>query len=248
MGDIQTIAIITAVFLLAGGVKGVIGMGLPTVSLALLTVLLGLKDAIALMLIPSMVTNVWQGVVGGHFTSMVRKFWPLLLAAVPTIWIGVGVLSGADAQVMAAVLGALLAAYSLLALLKITVQVGRRHEKWMSPLVGAMTGMVTGLTGSFIMPSVLYMQAVNLTRHELVQAMGISFAWSNLVLALALAGHSLLPLNLGAASALALTPAIAGMVLGSWVRENMSEERFRQVFFLALLALGAWLMAKPFVF
>lgn len=248
MGDFQTIAIVTGVFLLAGMVKGVIGMGLPTVSLGLLTVFLGLKDAMALMLIPSMVTNVWQGVVGGHFTSMIKRLWPLLLAACPAIWIGVGVLSGADAQVMAAILGLLLSLYSLLALLQVRVQVKPKNETWLSPVVGAVTGMVTGLTGSFIMPAVLYMQAINLSRHELVQAMGISFALSNLVLGLALASYSLLPMNLGVASALAIIPAIAGMAFGAWVRHNMSEARFRQVFFIALLLLGFWLMSKPFLF
>jgi uncharacterized membrane protein YfcA len=248
MGDIETIAIVAAAFVVAGFVKGVIGMGLPTVSLALLAIALDLKEAMALMLIPSFVTNVWQGLIGGHFKAMVKRLWPLLLAACPAIWFGAGVLARADSLKMGAVLGVMLFVYAALALTRITVPAPGRHERWMSPLIGASTGIVTGLTGSFVMPAVLYMQALNLNRNELVQAMGISFSVSTFALGLALAGHSLLPTNLGLLSAAALVPAIGGMMLGAWIRKRMSEDSFRQIFFYALALLGAWLAMRPLVF
>jgi len=247
MGDIETIAIVAGAFVLAGFVKGVIGMGLPTVSLALLAIALGLKEAMALMLIPSFVTNVWQGLAGGHFKAMLRRLWPLLLAACPAIWFGAGILARADSLKMAAILGVMIFIYSGLALARITVPAPGRHERWMSPLIGASTGIVTGLTGSFVMPAVLYMQALKLNRNELVQAMGISFSVSTLMLGLALAGHSLLPTELGLLSAGALVPATVGMMTGAWVRKRMSEDRFRQVFFFALLLLGAWLTLRPWI-
>ena len=247
MGDIETIGIVAAVFVLAGFVKGVIGMGLPTISLALLAATLGLKEAMALMLIPSLVTNIWQGLIGGHLLPMLKRLWPLLLAACPAIWLGAGVLARADSLMMAAILGILLFIYAGLALARVNMPAPGRHERWLSPLIGALTGTLTGLTGSFVMPAVLYMLALKLNRHELVQAMGISFSMSTLVLGLSLAGHSLLPTELGVISAGALVPAAAGMMLGTWVRKLLSEERFRQLFFFALLMLGAWLALRSWI-
>ncbi len=247
MGELEFIAIVAAAFVVAGFVKGVIGMGLPTVSLALLALTLGLKEAMALMLIPSFVTNVWQGLAGGNFKKLLKRIWPLLLAACPAIWVGAGVLARADALRMAAILGLMIFIYAVLALMRVTVPAPGHHERWMSPLIGASTGIVTGLTGSFVMPAVLYLQALKLNRNELVQAMGISFSVSTFVLGLSLAGHSLLPANLGLLSAGALVPAVAGMMLGAWVRNHMSEERFRQVFFFALALLGAWLALRPWI-
>lgn len=248
MADTGQLIIIAATFVAAGFVKGVIGLGLPTVSLALLTLTFGLKDAMALMLIPSFITNVWQGAVGGHFVAMVKRTWLLLLASLPAIWIGAGVVARSDALVMAGVLGVMIFAYAALALWRVQIPQPGRHEKWMSPAIGAMTGIFTGLTGSFVMPAVLYMQALGLTRNELVQAMGISFSLSTLALGVALAGHSLLPTQLGVISAAALIPSILGMVLGAWVRNRLSEDRFRQIFFVALMVLGAWLALRPVVF
>ena len=84
MFDIAVLAPVAAVFFLAGAVKGVIGLGLPTVSLALLTLALDLPTAMALLLVPSFVTNLWQGLVGGHLGPLLRRLWPFLtLAAVP---------------------------------------------------------------------------------------------------------------------------------------------------------------------
>ena len=73
--SLELLVLVTLTFLLAGTVKGVIGMALPTVSLGVLAAILGLKDAIVLMLVPSFVTNVWQGVIGGYFLPLFKRLW-----------------------------------------------------------------------------------------------------------------------------------------------------------------------------
>ena len=72
MFDAPIILAIVGTFLIAGTVKGVIGLGLPTVSLALLTVALGLPEAMNLLLVPSFVTNLCQAMVGGHGRAILR--------------------------------------------------------------------------------------------------------------------------------------------------------------------------------
>jgi hypothetical protein len=69
-------ALVAATFFIAGGVKGVIGLGLPSVSLALLTATLGLYEAMAILLVPSFVTNLWQAVVGGELRAILARTWP----------------------------------------------------------------------------------------------------------------------------------------------------------------------------
>lgn len=247
MWDIELVVTVLLVFVLAGFVKGVIGMGLPTVSVALLILLVGVKQALALMLIPSIATNVWQGALGGHFVSLMKRLWPMFAAAAPAIWLGAGVLAKADALLLAAIFGVMLAIYSASALLKFSVPAPGRHETWLTPAIGATTGFITGLTGSFVVPAVLYLQALGLSRDALVQAMGIAFTISTFLLGVALLGHSLLPAELGLLTVGALVPSAVGMVLGQKVRQQLSEERFRQVFFAALLGLGLWLAARPLI-
>ena len=86
--DAVTYAVIGSSFLLAGFVKGVVGLGLPTISLALLTALLDLPTAMALLVVPAFCTNIWQGFIGSHLALLSRRLWPLLLAVIPCVWAG----------------------------------------------------------------------------------------------------------------------------------------------------------------
>ncbi len=242
MFDADALVVITLTFLLAGGVKGVIGLGLPTVSLAVLTATIGLQPAMALLLVPSFVTNVWQAVVGGNGRVITARIWPFLLTATVTVWVGAMTLTRVDVWLLSALLGGLLVLYSLLNLGRPQVSVPRRWEGWAGPIVGTTNGILTGMTGSFVVPGVLYLQAIGLPRDMLIQAMGMLFAASTVALALSLGGQRLLTFELGAISAAAVVPALIGLVVGQRLRKRISEATFRRVFFVALLLLGLYII------
>ncbi len=244
MLDAATILSIAATFLIAGTVKGVIGLGLPTVSLALLAMALHLPNAMAVLLVPSFVTNVWQATVGGHGRALLRRIWPFLLVATITVQLGALALTRVDLSLLTALLGLLIVAYAAANLAGLRLRVEGRHEGWAGPLIGLVNGVLAGMTGSFGMPGVMYLQALGLSRDALIQAMGMLFTVSTLALGLALQGANLLRLEHGVLSTLALLPALAGMVVGQRIRKRLSEELFRKIFFLSLLVLGAYLAAR----
>jgi len=244
MPDPVTLVVVALTFLLAGLVKGVIGLGLPTISLALLTAAIGLPQAMALLLAPSFVTNLWQAVVGGNGRAILARLWPFLAMAGLTVWLGAAALARLEVALLSALLGLLLVAYALASLSGWRFTVRREQEPWLGPLLGTINGVLTGMTGSFVVPGVLYLQALGLPRDQLVQAMGILFTVSTGALAVALGGHDLLSAELGVVSGAAVLPAVLGMVLGQRLRRGLPERRFRQIFFLALLALGTLIMVR----
>lgn len=244
MFDAVTIVIVIGTFLLAGTVKGVIGLGLPTVSLALLTVAIGLPEAMNLLLVPSLVTNLWQAVVGGHGRAVLRRIWPFLVMATVTVWLGANALTRVDLSLLSGLLGLLLVVYATVSLVGFRIALTARQEVWVGPLVGSVNGVLTGMTGSFVVPGVMFLQAIGLSRDMLVQAMGMLFTASTMALAFALQRNNLLTAELGALSAAALVPAIVGMVVGQRIRKALSESLFRRVFFVSLLVLGAYIIAN----
>ena len=244
MFDLLTIAAVTAAFVLAGTVKGVIGLGLPTVSLGLLTVALDLPTAMALLIVPSFTTNLWQAAIGGNGRAIIRRVWPFLLMATATVWIGATALTRLDLSLLSGLLGALLVTYAGLNLSGVRISISERREVWAGPMFGIANGVLTGMTGSFIVPGVMFLQAIGLSRDTLVQAMGILFAASTIALALALQRNGLLTNQLNIASVAALPPAMLGMVVGQRIRQRLSEERFRQAFFIAILMLGGLIIVS----
>jgi uncharacterized membrane protein YfcA len=239
----STLVAVVATFALAGVVKGVIGLGLPTVSLALLSATLGLPQAMALLLVPSFATNAWQALSGGNAKAILARIWPFLALATVTVWIGAMALTRIDLDLLTGLLGLLLVTYALVNLFGIRLAVPAAHEVWIGPIFGATNGILTGMTGSFVVPGVMFLQAIGLPRDMLVQAMGMLFTLSTVALAIALGGSGLLSSELGAMSAVALLPALAGMAIGQPVRRRLSEHAFKRAFFVALLALGLYIFA-----
>jgi uncharacterized protein len=244
MPDTNVIAVVGSTFLLAGMVKGVIGLGLPAVSLAVLTVAFDLPSAMALLLVPSFVTNLWQASVGGHGKAILLRLWPFLVMATVTVWVGAQALTRIHLSLLTALLGVLLAIYSMVSLRGIQLAIPSRHETWVGTLVGAANGVLTGMTGSSVVPGVMFLQAIGLSRDTLIQAMGMLFTASALALAVALQKAGMLTIEHGILSLGAVLPAILGMILGQRVRSHLSERRFRRVFFVALLVLGAYIIAS----
>ena len=242
MLDPTTVAVVVGAFLVAGAVKGVIGLGLPTVSLGLLAIALDLQTAMALLIVPSFVTNLWQSAVGGNAKIILHRLWPLLVTATGTVWIGVAALARLNPSLLTALLGAQLVIYSLMSLGGVRLAVPMRHEGWIGPLIGSANGVLTGMTGSSVVPGVMFLQAIGLPRDVLVQAMGLLFAASALALAAALQQANFLTVDHGVLSSAAVLPAIAGMIAGRWIRKGLAEQRFRTVFFIALLVLGAYII------
>jgi uncharacterized membrane protein YfcA len=222
----------------------VIGLGLPTVSLALLTVALDLPSAMALLLMPSFVTNLWQSVVGGNAKAILYRLWPFLVMATVTVWIGVAALTRLNPSLLTALLGVLLVTYAVVNLAGIRLTIPARSEVWAGPLVGSANGVLTGMTGSFVVPGVMFLQAIGLPRDVLIQAMGMLFTASTVALAAGLQQANFLAIEHGILSTAAVLPAIAGMILGQVIRKRISEQRFRTVFFTALLVLGAYIIAN----
>lgn len=242
--DPLTLAWVGLVLLLAGTVKGVVGLGLPTITLALLTATLGLKEAMAILLVPSVVTNIFQMARGGAFVALCRRLW-LFLALLA---VGCGVASGAvavmDALWLSGLLGLSIVLYAILGLATPPWPKPGRRETWLGPVVGGATGLLTGLTGSFVMPSVPYLQALGLPRDHLVQAMGITFMVATLALAAGLGGRGLISGDLATVSGLATVPALIGLWGGGRLRGRLSDRLFRKALFGALLLVGVWIVAK----
>ena len=244
MPSVETILFVSAVFVIAGFVKGVIGLGLPTVSLALLATTIGLKPAVALLILPALATNAIQAVTGGSFLEIVRRTWTFILVAFVCTWLGAGILAGSASPAFAALLGLVTAAYAGISLATPQIVMPKNWEPILSPALGGVSGMVTGLTGTFLVPGVMYLHSLGFSKDKFIQAMGILFTMSSIALGISLGVHGLIPSNLVIVSAIALIPAFFGIYIGSKFRNRLDNKKFRRVFFVSLLFLGIYIMAR----
>ena len=235
---------IAACFLLSGLVKGVIGMGLPTVAMGLLGLAMPASEAAALLILPSLVTNVWQTLAGPGLLQISRRLATLQLGIFAGTFCGVGFLTGSSSGAGTIVLGVVLAAYATLSLLSVRFTVRPALEPWLSPIIGLTTGLLSGATGVFVVPAVPYISSLGLDRERLIKALGLSFTVSTIALGAALAWHGTFGSRMAGGSALAIIPALVGMLLGQTLRSRLDPEAFRRWFFTSLLVIGLYMAVR----
>lgn len=240
----ENLSLLITAFLLGGIVKGIIGTGLPTVALGIITATIGLKEAMAIILLPSLITNIGQGLLGGHLAIVIRRSWSFLLMTFCTVWVGASLIPLVNITLLSALLGTILLIYSAVGLTSPHLPNPGKAEPWLSPLFGSVNGLLTGLTGSSIVPGVLYLQSLGMSRDRLIQTMGLLFLVSTTTLAMALQKNRLLNTELLILSAIAFIPAFLGMRVGIHIRYRISEYLFKRLFFFFMLALGCYIIGR----
>lgn len=235
--------LVVIIFAIAGMIKGMIGLGLPAVSMGLLSIVMSPMQAAALLVVPSMITNIWQLWAEGQVLSLIQRFWPMLLGiVVGSLWSIFPTLAAQNFQ-SKILLGAMLALYGIYGLFIKNILNLQAYELWFSPIVGYFGGAMMIATGVVVIPIVPYLQSLQLKRDDLVQALGLAFTVSTLCLALFLFQHNSNALSHDYLwSSFAVLPALMGMWLGMKIRYRISEQKFRQTFFIGLIALGSYMM------
>ncbi|MGF6308330.1 putative membrane protein YfcA [Bradyrhizobium sp. i1.8.4] len=228
-------------FLLAGFVKGTLGLGLPTVAMGLLATTMPPGQAIAIVIVPAIVTNIWQTFVGPYLRDIIKRLWPLMLGTVVGIWINAGLLTGPYAAYGTVVLGVLLVIYAIVGLSRFNFKVARRDEKWIGGIVGVITGLISAATGVQVIPSMPFMQAIGMEKDELVQALGVFFTTATLALAFNLTASGLLTAATALPGAVAMVASFTGMFIGQAVRTRMQPDVFRRWFLISMILLGIYL-------
>src|SRR6202051_747472 len=112
LNPIIQLGIVAAAFVLAGLVKGAPAPALPTVGIGLLSLAMPPAHAAALIVVPALITNVWQMISGPGLGSLMRRLWPMQLAICLGTWASASLMAGSESAFASAALGIALIAYA----------------------------------------------------------------------------------------------------------------------------------------
>lgn len=235
--------LVVAIFVLAGSVKGITGMGLPNVAMSLLGLWITPGAAAVLLVMPALVTNIVQ-CQGPHWRALTARLWPvwlgLVVVTVALPALPAGGLAAAPWLTPRSLLGFILIAYGSWGLVRPALPDWSASGRWLALAVGALTGVVTANTAVFVLPLVPYLQTLKLDKHQMVQALGLSFMVATVALGLRLQSRQpdVLALWANREVALALAAALAGLWLGARLRDRLSGAAFQRGLFMVFVLLG----------
>lgn len=238
MEPFALVALVVATFLLAGLVKGVVGMGLPPVAIGIMALAMPPAQAAALVLVPAFVTNIWQMMSGERLITVVKRLWTLQLGICVGAWLCGDVLTTQTSKLPNLLLGLMLMLYAVYGAVSVTPRMPARYEPYMSPIVGLMTGVIMAATGLMAIPLAPYLQAINLEKENLLQALGLSFFISAVALGTVLTSANIFRGDTALMSAFALLPAAVGMAVGRHYVSRISAAAFKRWFLIAMFLIG----------
>ena len=241
------ILVVSGAFFFAAFVKGLTGLGFSTTALPFLVYAIGLKEALPLLIVPSIVSNLVVMRDAGHFQQTLMQFRRLYAAAPVGIFIGLVVLMWLDPTISSAVLGLVLIIYCVVSIIQPTFRLPTHLARQLEIPVGVTTGLVNGITGSQVIPVLPYHLSLPLTRDVFVQAVNICFTVSSIAFAIGLAWVGLFTIDTTQISFIGLVAMLVGLKLGTPIRDKLSHKSFRKAVLGLLLLLGAGLVLRPWL-
>lgn len=242
-----TFLIVLFIFLLGGIVKGTIGVGLPTITLVLLSFLFDIKDSISFILIPIIFSNLIQLMDGKNLLSILKQTKYFLLSSILLIIPGFFLLKILDSKIILLILAFLLISNSLLVLANKIITLKHYNSFWMQSFIGSLNGLATGLSSIYTMPMIFLIQSLKFEKDKLIQFMGLTFFLYSIVQITLFTSFDMMNEKALLFSSFACIPILLGLFIGRFLRKIVSENLFKLLFNYMLLLMGLVILVKNIV-
>ena len=233
-----------AVVLAAGFIKGAIGFGFPSLATPLLSLVVDVKTAVVVLILPNIVMDGIQFARRGAPLATVRRFGTLLLSGGVGIVLGTRVLTLLSPRTATLILGVFVLLFVALSVTGLAPKIPPHWEPWLSPPAGFAAGVIGGVTNSPATALVLYFHGIGLAKHEFISSIAFTFFFYKLVQLGAVTWYGLLPWSLLGVSVALTAVALAGFAVGLRVQDRLDQRSFNRVVLVFLAVLGAWLLVR----
>ena len=243
--SLELVAIISAAVCLGGFVKGVTGIGLPIVAIAVMVNFLDPLTTFATLIIPILVTNLWQAVTSGNWTAPFKRFWLMIILFVGFLLVGADLAATLNTETLLLVLGISVAVFAACNLVKPRERpLSPTVEHIAAPLAGVLGGMLGGLTAIWGPPMMMLFVMLKLNKDDWVQTVGLVWFVGSVPLTYAYWQNGMLNSDTAPMSLYACLPGMLGIWIGEMIRRRINQETFRKVMLLVLFVIGANLIRR----
>ncbi len=240
--DGQTIALILLIFLVAGTLKGVLGFGLPIITMSFLPFIIPVEQAIVLSAVVQPATNLFQLASAGGVGAAIRIAMPVLITLVPGVFLGAWYLTSLDGNSLLMMVGLTIIVFSMLNLLGFGVEIAEKNRFSAGLGLGAVAGVVGALTSLNGWAFIMYLVGTGVERTAFRSAIALLFLISGLLISSSFWVLGLLDLTLLTIGAATLCAAFPGMWLGNILGTKLPAELFRKILLIALVGIGMMLI------
>jgi len=232
--------------LFAGFVKGAVGFAMPLVMISGFTAFLPPHQALAGLILPTVVTNVSQAFRQGvpAACASVVTYRRFIVATLVMLVMSAQFVDDLPQSAFLLLLGVPITAFAALQLSGVPLALRLEHQTRAEWALGVIGGLYGGISGIWGPPLLVYLLSTGVGKVETVRAQGVVFLLGAIVLFVAHLGTGLLAGPTLAFSALMVIPAMIGQQFGLYVQNRLDQSRFRHWTQILLVITGANLIRQ----
>lgn len=240
-----SVVITAAVALIVGGfVKGAIGVGLPVVAIAVMAGFMPVPTVLAMVVVPIVLTNLWQAFQSGNPSEPLKRFWPMIICLLLFVWFSARLVVGLDPDVLYGLIGSVLILFVVTDRFKGGWDISPSAERWLAPIVGAIGGVLGGISTIWGPPMMMYFVTLRLPKEMYIRSVGLVWFVASIPLVFAYVRHGILTVESTTISAMACIPAFIGLIAGQRVRNRINQRAFRTILLVFLFLSGLNLLRR----
>ena len=236
---------VIAIIVIAGLAHGTIGFGFPLVSTPLVALLVDIKTAVLVTVLPNVAVNIISILRGGNWRESIGKYWPLALWVVAGTLVGSRLLLTVPHEPLQVVLALMIVVFLLQDRLRtLDWSWSKRRPQLAACIFGLTAGVLSGAVNVAMPPLVIFLLTLELTPIALTQTLNLCFIAVKSVQALALGVADATSQKLLYASLPLIPLAAAAVWSGLRLQSRISGETYRELLRKALAAIAVALVAQ----
>ncbi len=240
----QTTILVGVFLLLAAYVKGTTGMGFPLIATPMVALLLEIRTAVTILIIPNIVMDSAQILRRGFPAEVLRRFAGMLWLVVLGVFLGTKALVALPMWILNLTLGTVVLVFVISNLFPLDYQIPRRLESILSPVVGLLGGFIMGMTNAGGPVFAIYLYSLRLPKTEFIKSIATIFIINKVSQLIAVSTWNLLTLSTLRLSAVVTLYVLLGFYLGLKSQDRVNQKTFNRVLLSLLFVIGVTLMVR----
>lgn len=243
----RTTLLVGVALLVAAFVKGTTGLGFPLIATPTVALLLDIRTAVTILIIPNIVMDVAQVFRGSFPVEILRRFVWLILLTIVGVFLGTSLLVVLPLWVLNLSLGIMVLTFVASNLLRLNFQIPPRLEGVLSPVVGVIGGFLNGMTNAAGPALAIYLYSLKLPKKEFIKSIATIFIVTKVTQLVAVSTWNLFTPSRILLSLEVTLFILAGFYAGLKTQDRVNQKTFNRGLLVLLFVIGVTLVVRSLI-
>jgi uncharacterized protein len=239
-----THVLVGVALLFAAFVKGATGLGFPLIATPTVALLLDIRIAVTILILPNLMMDVTQVFRDGFPYPVVQRFKSMIGLTIIGVFLGTMVLVMLPLWALNLSLGIMVLVFVISNLLKFDFTISPAAEKILSPVFGFISGFLNGMTNAAGPTLAIYFYSLKLEKRNFVKSVATIFVITKATQLIAISTWNLFNWNTITLSIQVVLLTMLGFFAGLKTQDRVNQRTFNRGLLVLLTLVGVILIAR----